>query len=117
MIMDEGAGGLCLPCHSHGLFKVLSGGSGLSVYIQQDEIKKKRGGGGGGAGEKIGLWGSCLVLFCPSNLVFNPSEESCDGAICFHNGTMDYGCGGRGVCGCHRFVQEKEALFAAVNFI
>lgn len=39
MIMDEGAGGLCLPCHSHGVFKVLSGGSGLSVYIQQDEIK------------------------------------------------------------------------------
>lgn len=40
--MDEGAGGLCLPCHSRGLFKVLSGGSGLSVYIQQDEIKKKK---------------------------------------------------------------------------
>lgn len=44
--MDEGAGGLCLPCHSHGLFKVLSGGSGLSVYIQLDEIRKKREGGG-----------------------------------------------------------------------
>lgn len=59
-----------------------------------------------------------LVLFCPSNLLFNLPEESCDGAICFHNGTKDYRSRGRRIKrGCHRFVQEKEALFAAVNFI
>lgn len=58
MIMDEAAGGLCLPCHSHGLFKVLSGGSGLSVYIQQDEIKE-----GGRGGRRRGGWQARKLAF------------------------------------------------------
>lgn len=46
-----------------------------------------------------------LVLFCQSNLVFNPS--SCDGAICFRNGSMDYVWGGR----------ERKKTLAATDLL
>lgn len=129
--MDEGAGGLCLPCHSHGLFKVLSGGSGLSVYIQLDEIKKKEEGvGGAGQARKLASGADflslfLLVLFCPSNLVFNPSEESCDGAICFHNETKDYGWGGKGrknvaatdLCKRRKLCLQPSTLFSLKSLV